>query len=433
MSHCCNIGLPDLFGKALQNSGGATGTAEIRQASGVMTTLRGNELPDSGSRTRAYLDHPAFPAAVSVAAAICFVLLRLEFFAHGDLTRFIDAGRSFVNPSQAPRNLHIVSGTGYDGEFYYRLALDPANLHRTAFGITFDNASRVQRIMYSTIVWVVAGGGRQGIVPVALVIVNIVGFGVLGWLGAMVAKDAKRPAVYGLLLSGYFGFLFSLGRDLTEISAASFLLAGIVALRRDRPVLAGFLLAAAALSRETALAFAVALGLVCVADILRHRRGPARRDFAWLIPGSIYVAWQLVGWSVYGVLPLRADAGDNLRLPFSAMVPAIAHFIWTLPNAHSAIWLGELIVLTSIAVLAGLSLRNAKVRRWEKAAWVLAVLVVISLAPGIWRGEADFRGFEDLYVLSSVILIGSKRNLTIPVVLVGVAWAVTFVHRALFF
>jgi hypothetical protein len=115
------------------------------------------------------------------------------------------------------------------------------------------------------------------------------------------------------------------------------------------------------------------------------------------------------------------------------MVPAIAHFIWTLPNAHSAIWLGELIVLTSIAVLAGLSLRNAKIRRWEKAAWVLAVLVVISLAPGIWRGEADFRGFEDLYVLSSVILIGSKRNLTIPVVLVGVAWAVTFVHRALFF
>jgi hypothetical protein len=95
--------------------------------------------------------------------------------------------------------------------------------------------------------------------------------------------------------------------------------------------------------------------------------------------------------------------------------------------------LGELIVLTAIAVLAALSLRSAKVRAWEKVAWVLAVLVVISLAPGIWRGEADFRGFEDLYVLSSVVLVGSRRNLMIPAILVGVAWVVTFVHRVLFF
>ena len=64
---------------------------------------------------------------------------------------------------------------------------------------------------------------------------------------------------------------------------------------------------------------------------------------------------------------------------------------------------------------------------------MLALLVVICLAPGIWRGEADFRGFEDLYVLSSLILIGSRRSLVIPAVLVAAAWAVTFVHRVLFF
>jgi len=122
-----------------------------------MTTLQ-PDTPDgavtSGDgrlRARAMLDHPVFPALISVVAAGIFVLVRLEFFAHGDLTRFIDAGRSFVNPSLAPRGLHIVPGTGYDGEFYYRLALDPANLHRTAFGITFDNASRLQRITYSAI------------------------------------------------------------------------------------------------------------------------------------------------------------------------------------------------------------------------------------------------------------------------------------------
>ena len=113
------------------------------------------------------LDRPAFAAAVAVVAATRFVVLRLEIFAHGDLTRFIDAGRSFVNPSQAPHGLIVVPGTGYDGEFYYRLAIDPANLHRTAYGITFDSAYRLQRITYSSIVWL-ASGGQRSLVPLRL-------------------------------------------------------------------------------------------------------------------------------------------------------------------------------------------------------------------------------------------------------------------------
>jgi hypothetical protein len=257
--------------------------------------------------------------------------------------------------------------------------------------------------------------------------------GALGWLGGLVAKDSNRPAAYGLLIAGYFGFLFSLGRDLTEICAATFLLAGLVALRRDRPVLAGLLLAAAALSRETALAFAVSVGIVSVVEIARRRRAPGRRDAAWIIPGVIFVGWQVVGRAEYGVFPIRADAGDNLGPPFKAMTGAIGHFIWTLPNAHSALWIGELLVLTAMAVFAGFQIRRSKVRSWEAVAWVIACIVAVSLAPGIWRGEADFRGFEDLYVLSTVILLGSKRDLRVPMALVALAWGVTFVHRGLFF
>jgi hypothetical protein len=381
---------------------------------------------------RNLLDNPLFTGAVSIVAAGIFVIVRLEFFAHGDITRFIDAGRAFVNPKLAPPGLHVVSGSGYDGEFYYRLALDPADLHRTAFGITFDSAYRVQRITYSAITWLVSAGHRS-FVPIALVIVNIIGIGVLGFLGGIVAKDSKRRAIYGLLVVGYFGFLFSLGRDLTEISAASFLLAGIIALRREKAVLAGFMIALAALSRETALAFAVAYGLFSVYEIATRKRSPGRKDLAWLIPGVVFVAWQIVGWSVYRVLPIRADTGDNLRLPFTAMLPAIGHFIWTLPNGHSVIWLGELIVLVTMAVFAATSFKKTSGRRWEKVAWCLAVLIAVSLAPGIWRGEADFRGFEDLYVLSSVLVLGSRRSLNIPIALVSIAWVVTFIHRGLYF
>jgi hypothetical protein len=397
-----------------------------------MTTLQNSALALARSRARVWLDQPWCAAALAVLVATLFVVLRLCLYAHGDLTRFIDAGSSFVNPSLAPHGLHIVSGTGYDGEFYYRLALDPANLHRVAYGIRLDGAYRLQRITYSTISWIVAGG-QWSFVPTSLVIVNIVGLGAIAWLAAIISKDAKRLAIWGLLVAGYFGFVFTLGRDLTEICAATFLLAGIVALRRERYVLGGILLAAAALSRETALAFAIAFGILSVSDIVRRRRPPGRKDAAWVIPGVIFATWQGIGWSVYGASPLRSDAGDNLGTPFVAMFGAIGHFVWTLPNAHSAIWLGELAVLATIVVLAGLSLRDARVRSWEKLAWGLAVLVVVCLGPGIWRGEADFRGFQDLYVLSGVILVGSRRNLIVPAALVGAAWAVTFVHRTLFF
>jgi hypothetical protein len=381
---------------------------------------------------RSYQNHPVFPALTAMLAAVVFFFCRLEFFAHRDISRFIDLGRSFATPGRVPHGIAIVPGTGYDGEFYYRLALDPADLHRTAFGITFDTAFRLQRITYSALAWVFAGG-REGLIPITLVVVNILGFGALGWLGGMVAKEAQRPAIYGLLIAGYFGFLFSLGRDLTEICAASFLLAGIVALRRSRPVLAGVLLAAAALSRETALAFAVAVGVVSVVEIARRRRSPGRKDAAWIIPGVVFFAWQIVGRTQYGVFPIRADAGDNLGPPFKAMFGAIGHFFVTLPNIHSFIWIGELFVLSAMAVIAGTQFRRAKARSWERLAWVIACVVAVCLAPGIWRGEADFRGFEDLYVLSMVLILGSRRNLKIPIVLVAIAWAVTFVHRSLFF
>jgi hypothetical protein len=74
--------------------------------------------------------------------AVAFVLVRLGIAAHGDISVFVQAGTQFVNPSRAPHGLAIRSGAGYDGQFYYRLALEPWNLARSAHGITFDYALR---------------------------------------------------------------------------------------------------------------------------------------------------------------------------------------------------------------------------------------------------------------------------------------------------
>lgn len=373
-------------------------------------------------------DHPPAVAAVAGAAGALFVVTRLLVVAKGDLTRFVMAGRDFVNPATAPAGLHVFHGSGYDGQFYYRLALDPANLHKTAFGITLDAGFRIQRIGLSALAWL-ASAGRHSAVPDALVAINLAALVALAWLGAVIAKDAGRHAAWGLLLAGYWGFLFSIGRDLPEVLASCLLVGGLLALRRGRPVVAGVVFACAVLTLETTLDVVIAVALVALVQILRRKRRPGRADVAWLLPGLAFVGWQLIGWSVTGTLPMRADTGDNIGAPVVNALGAVVHYLARIGSAGSLIWLGELFVLAVVTLFAGWSLVRSRVPVWEKTAWVLAVLVAISLSRGVWYGRADFRGFEDLYLLSTIVLIGSRHRLWLPGALVAVAWVVTFAHR----
>lgn len=373
-------------------------------------------------------DSALFTVAVAAVAGTAYVLARLFIVAKGDLSRFVMAGRDFVNPSAAPAGLHVFPGSGYDGQFYYRLALDPANLHKAAFGITLDAGFRIQRIGMSALAWL-ASAGRHDVLPEALVAVNLAALVVLAGLGAVIARDAGRHAAWGLFLAGYWGFLFSIGRDLPEVVASCFLVGGLVALRRNHPILAGLVFGCAVLTLETTLDVVIAVALVSVVQILRRARRPGARDLAWVVPVLAFVGWQLTGRAVTGTLPMRADTGNNLGTPVVAVVGAVVHYLARISTGGSLLWLGELVVLAVVTLFAAWSLLGSRVLVWEKTAWVVAVLVAISLSRGIWYGRADFRGFEDLYLLSSIVLIGSRHRLWVPAALVAVAWAVTFAHH----
>lgn len=51
------------------------------------------------------------------------------------------------------------------------------------------------------------------------------------------------------------------------------------------------------------------------------------------------------------------------------------------------------------------------------------LLLILSKTP--WYSHADFRGFEDTYALSAVVLLSSNR------LVVAVLWVVAFAHRGL--
>ena len=381
---------------------------------------------------RGAADSPAVQVVAVTVAAVVFVVARLEVVAHGDITRFIDVGSTFANRRAVPRGVTIVPGSGYDGEFYYRLALDPLDLHRRADGITMDNAYRVQRITYSALAWLL-GAGQASAIPYTLVAVNVAALGALAWFGGLLARDCGRLAAWGLLLPGYFGFLFSIGRDLTEVCEACFVVAGLLCLRRGRPVLAGASFTAAVLSRETALVVVAGVAVVALADLARARRRPGGADVAWVLPIAACVVWQLVGWVQYGSIPFRSDSENNLAPPFASMIGALGHYASELPSEHALIWLAQLGVLAFVVVSAATVLRSSRATTAEKWGFVLALALVLCISRNLWYSHADFRGFEDLYVLATVVLLGSERRLRVVGALVAVMWVATFAHRVVYF
>ena len=99
---------------------------------------------DAGQPLRARLDRPWVPLALALAAHLAFVLLRLGHFGW-EPSVFVCAP---ANTDRARSGLRwLDKSEGYDGQFFYRLALDPLASRTTDFGIILASY-RHQRIGY---------------------------------------------------------------------------------------------------------------------------------------------------------------------------------------------------------------------------------------------------------------------------------------------
>jgi hypothetical protein len=385
---------------------------------------------------------PWLAALIAAAAATALVFARWATWAKHNIGNFILVGEHFANPKQLPRGIPIQPTYGYDGQFFYRLALDPADLSRTAFGITVDHSYRFMRIGYPALTWLLSGG-QHSLVPDVLVLVNILAVGALGYLGGIFAVEGGRNALWGLLLPGYFGVITSVSRDTAEPLAAACLLAGFLALRRRRPVLAGLLLAYGALTRETVMVGVGAIAIVRVISLARQRRGPGREDVAWALPAVVFVAWQAVIYAVTGSVALATDSGRNAGLPFAAPLHALAanlrHINVNTFNQYD-LWLLELGALVLCCAASILSIRASEAPAYEKLSLFLYIVEICLVNPNTWGSlDADMRSFIEVYLMAVILLLsvpagrlGGRFAWILPLAAVWVTAAVAgVVHRRL--
>jgi hypothetical protein len=360
-----------------------------------------------------WTNRPIVVGLIALLAVAGVMLGRWDMWSRRSISRFILIGQHFAHPAQLPPGMPLRAAYGYDGQFYYRLAVNPFNFSHTAYGITVDRVYRFMRVGYPVITWL-ASAGQRALIPYMLVAVNVAAVGALAYLGAMFARQGGRHAAWGLLLPAYFGLITSVSRDTAEPVAAAFLVAGLLAVRGRRPVLAGSLLAFGALTRETVMVAVAAIAVVRLTGMARRRIRPGRADVAWIVPAAAFAAWQVVIYAVIGTFPLGADGGRNAGAPFIAPFEAIKYNLLHINfGAYNGvdIWLAEMAVLLVFAIAALISWRTSRAPIHEKLALVLFLIEICSVTPSTWSSRtADLRSFVEVYLMAVIVLLSRPRQ-----------------------
>ncbi|TYL46110.1 hypothetical protein FXB39_14410 [Nocardioides sp. BGMRC 2183] len=350
-------------------------------------------------------------AAAVLVAYLAFVGARLAVF-EGDPSAFIAAGDQITDVAATPTPLVVTDGvSGYDGQAYYRLALSPWTDRIHDHGIGFTRPAYWQtRVGYPASVWMLTAGGRVALVPTAMLAVNLLAVLAITVLAAAAARDLGRSPWWGAVPALWAGFLVGVGQDLTEPLAGALLLAALLALRRERYLVASLTLVAAALTRETTLVVAAAVVLAAGATAAVVRIGGPAREPAppwWVgaVPLLVYAGWRaLVQARWAGVVP--DPPGDNvLRLPGEAL----AGYLSSAAERPEPEWAN--LVLLAPALVAFALLGTAVVRRdgllHERIA--LAGYLALLVCLPVWdRGQAYLRWGCEPLLLGWLLLLGHR-------------------------
>ena len=361
-------------------------------------------------KDRPWLDSPI--ATLGLVAVAYAVFLGVQLSRNGfDFSVFVTAGDRFVDLAAAPDHLHVTQDSaGYDGQFYYRLALTPFTSERSALGVTLDDpAYRQQRIVYPLLGWALSFG-QPGLVPVSLVLVNLAALFAIGILGSRYAQQSHLPAVWGLVFALYPGFLLVLSRDTVEIVEICFLLGAVVCLRQNRYWVATALLVLAVLTKETALVVAVGILLTLPKNYDRKQIRPfLSLAAAPILAYALWYTWLNHTWSRSPVNETAVKA--NIGMPFvglslfvRSILPPTNHFQW--------VWLVELLLLLCFVVAVVFVLRQSATSRHIKGSWLLYLALSITLTRAVWVEDWAFlRVLSELYALGIMILLDSRSRL----------------------
>jgi hypothetical protein len=364
-------------------------------------------------------------AVLAFALYAAFAALLLARW-HFDPSVLVVAGDEFTNQVAAPKNLLVAShSSGYDGQFYFRLAIAPFSAQESVAGVHFDYpVYRAQRILYPMLSYLVSGG-RASALPWSMIAVNLLAAGMVGGLAALVFERFQGASVLlAVVIALYPGFLLTMSRDLTELVEISLVLGGIalILMRRDR--LAVVIFAVAVLAKEMALIVPIA--------ILLHRAITKRlkaSDALFLVPVAVFVGWKVYLFHLWH-LPLSLGTDGHFSLPFAGMWQCIRS-VAAAPHGQTLLII-ELLAIIAFTIATAIALRTSSTPAFLKIACVLYALLFFSLGAEFWTEDWAFlRAATDYGVLGAIVALQSPLRRVVIVLFLG-GWIGLGVHCVMF-
>jgi hypothetical protein len=354
------------------------------------------------------------PIAVAAVVLAAYVVWAAWFAAHHPLVELPRVGTEFQ--SRAPGTSaaiddladDTVSGSGYDGQFFLFIALDPWKAH----AYVDEPAYRYSRILYPLTASAVALGQAES-VPFALLLVNLLAVGAGTLAGALLLRRHGLSPWYAALFGVYPGLFLAVTRDLAEPLAYALAASALLALDRRRLPLAVALFALGGLARETTLLFPLALA-VWLAFGRRFREAAALA--ASVLP---YLALRAGLWIWLGS-PGNARAQDIELVPFGGLLGQRPWSTLTIEQLYAVV----------VPALVAVALAIASRTRTSALLPLLAnVLVLVVLLPEPSYADYDASGriatgvvLAFLLCLPAVLRAGRAAQAWIVVVLWFAPW-----------
>ncbi len=347
------------------------------------------------------------------------ILYRNDF----NLNSFILLGDAFTTKEFPFKKIKILNNSnGYDGQFYYRLALDPFTNKKTDFGITLDQpALRQQRVLFPLLSWAVSFG-RGELVPFGMLLINIFALAGCIFFSIKLVRGLNQPLWCVLPLCLYPGLLISLTRNLTEIVALFLLCGGLFFHNKNKNFLAVTFFTWACLARETTLVFPTVVAVYYfylrlkgkLDSVVAPLNGVARSKekitiglcAAFALPLVVYFIWQVVLMRLWEGAPLVGNYNLNLDIPFKGL-----GYVFYFKTLATKLRIFEVAYLFGVIGLAAMNFK--KNSNWPlKLTWILYVILFFLYSKWIWAEDYSFfRACSELFIFSYILVLsgGSRR------------------------
>ena len=343
------------------------------------------------------------------------------------LIAFGDAFSGTAHPDLRNTPHALEKGSGYDGQFYAQLALDPLLRTEDITRALDAPGYRGRRILFPWIAHLL-GLSHPWYVLQAYALLNVASWLVLGWLLLRWLRPGTLRLAFawcGCMLAE--GLLDSVHRSLVDGPSMLLLAIGVVLVENNRRGAAAGLLGVAGLGRDTNL----------LAGVVLPTGRPTVKGLARLGLQGLVVIAPLMLWTLYltrrGISP--ADAGyANFALPFTGYLEKLAT---TLEELRTHGWDSfarfSLVSLVSLATQAVvLVVRRDLQNAWWRLGITYAVLMTL-LGIAVWEGHPGaaarvvlpmtfafnillpgVRWFWPLWVLGNASIISGLFALQVP-------------------